>query len=256
MKKADYSKIAPLYDKGRSLSEENIDLWLKIISRLSGAREGARLLDLGCGTGRFAIPLATKLNYSVTGADSSKEMLAKAREKDANRLVKWDIEDAQSLSYPDKSFDLVFMSFLLQHCEDPARALLGCRRVLNDRGVILIRHAEIEQIQDDVVHTFFPETLAINVARPASAKRVESWLSEAGFSHIISEEIAQQTYTTGAARLEAVLLKGVSTLTMIPQEAFERGVKKLKQYIHKNPDDPWLLYDRITLTAGYKSKTA
>ena len=79
MKKADYSKIAASYDLGRFLSNRNYDLWLGIISRLSGKSEGARLLDLGCGTGRFAIPIAAKLRFQVTGADSSEEMLARAR---------------------------------------------------------------------------------------------------------------------------------------------------------------------------------
>ena len=70
MKKADYSKIAEFYDKGRSLSEQNMELWLKLISEHSGATQGAEVLDLGCGTGRFAIPMAERLGFEVTGADS------------------------------------------------------------------------------------------------------------------------------------------------------------------------------------------
>ena len=101
MKKADYSKIASFYDRGRTLSEYNMDLWFGAIARLSGAREGSRLLDIGCGTGRFAIPIANRLGCSVTGADSSAEMLDKARKKDSEKVVKWDVEDAQDLSYPD-----------------------------------------------------------------------------------------------------------------------------------------------------------
>ncbi len=254
MKKADYSKIAEVYDKGRYLSEKNIDLWLGIISRLSGAGEGARLLDLGCGTGRFAIPIAKKLHYKVTGADSSEKMLAKAREKDTGGLAKWDLEDAQSLTYPDKSYDIVFMSFLLHHCEDPAGVIRECQRILNERGVILVRHSLMELTRNDPEHTFFPESLALNKTRTIPLKALERWLREAGFSRIISEEIVQQTYTSGAARLESVRLKNTSSLTMIPQEAFERGVRKLKKYIEENPDDPWLLQDKMIMTAGYKWK--
>jgi ubiquinone/menaquinone biosynthesis C-methylase UbiE len=254
VKKADYSKIAPFYDKGRSLSEHNIDLWLGIISKYTKAPEGARLLDLGCGTGRFAIPIATKLRFSVTGADSSKEMLVKAREKDITKLVKWDLEDAQSLSYSDNSFDIVFMSFLLHHCDNPDKVVCECRRVLNDPGVILIRHAGIEQIRDDVEHTFFPETLAIDEARIFSVRKMENCLKEGGFSTITSEEIVQRTFTTCAARQDAILLKNTSSLTMIPQEAFERGLKRLHDYVQKHPNDPWLLHERMTMTAGYKGR--
>ena len=254
MRKADYSKIAEVYDKGRSLSEQNIDLWLGIISKYYRASEGARLLDLGCGTGRFAIPIATRLHYKVTGADSSEEMLVKARQKDTSRLVKWDMEDVQDLTYPDKSFDIVFMSFLLHHCDNQDKAIRECQRVLDDTGVILIRHAGIEQIRDDVVHTFFPEVVAIDESRIFSVRKMEQHLKEAGFSGIVSEEIIQQTYTVGAEHLKAVLLKNTSGLTMIPQEAFEKGVRLLRQYVDKNPIAPWLLYDRMTITAGYKGK--
>ena len=98
MRKADYSSIASYYDKGRSLSEQNIDLWLGLVVKFSRMSEGARVLDLGCGTGRFSIPMVIRLCFRVTGADFSEEMLEKAREKDTNGLVKWDREDAQQLT--------------------------------------------------------------------------------------------------------------------------------------------------------------
>jgi len=231
-----------------------MDLWLGIIAKYAKAPEGARLLDLGCGTGRFAIPIAVRLHYKVTGADSSEEMLVKARQKDTSGLVKWDLEDAQDLTYTDKSFDIVFMSFLLHHCDNQDKAIRECRRVLNDTGVILIRHAGIEQIRDDLVHTFFAEVVAIDEGRIFSVRKTEQYLKEAGFSGIVSEEIIQQTYTVGTEHLEAVLLKNTSGLTMISQEAFEKGVRLLRQYVDKNPVDPWLLYDRMTITSGYKGK--
>jgi MPBQ/MSBQ methyltransferase len=137
VKKADFSKIASFYDKGRDLSEQNIDLWLKAVAHLAKAPEGAKLLDIGCGTGRFAIPLAIKLRFKVTGADFSKEMLEKAREKDTGGLITWDIQDAQNLTYPDNSFDIVFMSHLLHHCDDPDKVIRECQRVLKAPGVIL-----------------------------------------------------------------------------------------------------------------------
>ncbi len=252
MKKADYSKIASVYDKGRNLSEQNIDLWLDVISRLAKAPRGAKVLDIGCGTGRFSIPMAKKLGYRVTGADFSTEMLEKAREKDTAKLVKWDKQDAQNLTYLDNSFDIVFMSHLLHHCDDPDKVIRGCRRVLSERGVILVRHGAIEQIRDDAEHTFFPEALAVDEARIFSLRQMENCLKEAGFSNITSEEIVQQTFVSAVDHLERVRLKNTSTLTLIAQDAFERGTEKLEKYIASHADDPWLLYDRMTLTAGYK----
>jgi ubiquinone/menaquinone biosynthesis C-methylase UbiE len=252
MKKADYSSIAAYYDRGRVLSEQNIDLWLGLVSKFSGMPEEARVLDLGCGTGRFSIPMATRLRFRIIGADSSMEMLEKAKEKDTANSVQWDLEDAQYLTYPEDSFDGVFMSHLLHHVDDPRQVLGECWRVLASPGVVLIRYGAIEQIRDDVEHTFFPEVLDIDEARTPTVKTVEEWLAEAGFQDIVSQEIVQRTFETSTEHLDKTQVKGNSVLSMISAEAFEKGIHALTQYIENNPDDPWLLHDRGTLTAGYK----
>ena len=252
MKKADYSKIAPLYDKGRSLSEQNIDLWLEVIVRLSRGSKGYRLLDLGCGTGRFAIPMAEKLGYRVTGVDASSEMLDKACEKDTSRRVTWDVQDAHHLSYGDASFDIAFMSHLLHHCASPTQVISECRRVLTQNGILLIRHSVIEEIRQDPESTFFPEARAINEARILSLKETMTLLREAGFLNIVSQKIVQRTSESGYALYERMSNKNVSALSMIPQEAFEQGLERLHAYVQEHPDDPWLLYDKMRMTAGYK----
>ncbi|HEY98582.1 MAG TPA: methyltransferase domain-containing protein [Dehalococcoidia bacterium] len=252
MKKADYSKIASFFDKGRPLPEQNIEQWLGIICRLSGAGRGTRLLDLGCGTGRFSFPFAVNLGCHVTGADSSPEMLARARKKDNGRLITWDIADAQFLPYKDESFDVVFMSHLLHHVDSPQRVIRGCYRVLVRGGVILVRYGAIDQIRNDIEHTFFPETLAIDQDRGISSGMVETWLHEAGFLDVISEEIVQRSFADAAAHLKADLNKCTSVLTMISPQAYKKGIAELRKYVRDHPDDPWLLYDRMTITAGYK----
>jgi SAM-dependent methyltransferase len=252
MRKADYSQIAPSYDKGRFLSEQVLGLWLDAMARLAGKPSGANLLDIGCGTGRFAIPLAKKLRFNVTGADFSPEMLAKAKEKDAEGLVRWEQQDAQNLTYPDSSFDIVFMSHLLHHCDNPKKVLRNCRRVLADDGVILVRHGAFEQIQNDPEHIFFPEAYLVDKRRIFSLEKMQEILKKAGFTNIVSEEIKQQTYLSGMDHLERVRLKNTSTLTLITQDAFERGFQRIQEFVQNHPGDPWLLHDRMTLTAGYK----
>lgn len=254
MQKADYSKIAVSYDKGRIISGQNINVALEAIARLSRIPGKARLLDLGCGTGRFTIPIAEKLRYRVTGADSSEEMLDKAREKDTEGQVQWDLMDARNLTYPENSFDIVFMSHLLHHVDEPSAVIRGCWRVLSGGGIIIIRWGDIESIRDDVEHTFFPETIAIDEARTFTIEQMEECLKEAGFSDVTSEKRVQHTYPTSQEHLESVKIKSTSVLTMISRNAFEKGINKLEDYIRKNPDDPWLLNDRMTITAGYKRR--
>ncbi len=253
MKKADYAKIALSYDKGASLSQQNIDLWLELIAKHPGATVGARVLDLGCGTGRFALPMARQLGFRVTGVDVYEEMLAKAREKDAAGLVAWDRQEAERLTYSDGSFDIVFMSHLLHHLASPPKAIGECKRVLKTPGTILVRYGDIEKIRGDVVHALFPEALAIDEARTPTIKLVETWLRGAGFAGVTSEEVVQQSYQAGIDRLNAIKFKNTSVLTLISQEAYEAGIQALVGYIESSPNDPRLLFDRLTLTIGFKN---
>jgi ubiquinone/menaquinone biosynthesis C-methylase UbiE len=82
MKKADYNRIASFYDKGHVIREKNLKLWINMISEHLTIGDDTKLLDIGCGTGRIALPLAAGLPISVTGADSSWAMLEKAKNKE------------------------------------------------------------------------------------------------------------------------------------------------------------------------------
>jgi ubiquinone/menaquinone biosynthesis C-methylase UbiE len=252
MIKADYSKIAFHYDKARLLSEQTMLIWLNLIARFSEPSTGSRLLDLGCGTGRFSLPLASKLRLDVTGLDSSEDMLAKAKEKDSNSVVKWVLADASALPYPDSLYDIVFMSHLLHHVESPLNVLKECGRILVPSGIVIIRYGAMEQIRNDVIHKFFPQVIEIDEQRTPTRQLVENWLVEAGFVSISSEEVAQQTYETSVEHLDAARGKSTSVLSMISEESFQTGLHNLEEYIAKNPDDEWLLFDKMTLSVGHK----
>lgn len=250
MKRADYAEISKSYDYGRRLSEHNTELWLELIRRHSQANEGANVLDLGCGTGRFALPMAERLGLKVIGADASQEMLDRAASKDAYGKVSWERVDAGRLPYAEGSFDVVWMSHLLHHLDDPGGVIGGCLRVLRPSGTLLVRYGAIEQIRGDVEHTLFPEALEIDEARTPSVQDVERWMTEAGFGSVESIEVAQETYPDAKSHLQAIRVRSTSVLTLISSSAFEEGVERAEQYVEAHPDDPWTRFDRMTLTLG------
>ena len=74
-----------------------------------GFDKSAKILDIGCGTGRHSIELA-KRGYSLTGIDLSDSMLAKAKAKaiDAGVSVDFIKKDARDFSFGD-SFNIAIM---------------------------------------------------------------------------------------------------------------------------------------------------
>jgi SAM-dependent methyltransferase len=79
--------------------------------RLAGLREGGTVLDLCCGPGRFAVPLARR-GFAVTGVDRSRFLLGKARAfaMEQGVEVEWVESDMRSFVRPG-AFDAVLNLF-------------------------------------------------------------------------------------------------------------------------------------------------
>ncbi|HEV2237356.1 MAG TPA: class I SAM-dependent methyltransferase, partial [Ktedonobacterales bacterium] len=102
---------------------------------------GGPLLDLACGTGRMAIPLAEQ-GYAVTGVDVVPEMIAWGREKAARAgvTVEWVVADARTFRL-GRQFPLCFMlanafQFFLAR-EDQEAMLASVRAHLAPEGCFL-----------------------------------------------------------------------------------------------------------------------
>jgi SAM-dependent methyltransferase len=97
----------------------------------------ARILDVGCGTGRLAVRLAHELPRArVTGCDFSHGMLRQAYARGG--ALTWVQGDAERLPFADGAFDAVVSTEAFHWFPDPDRALAGFHRVLAERGRLLI----------------------------------------------------------------------------------------------------------------------
>ena len=101
-----------------------------------------RMLDVGTGTGIFAEAFRDR-GLEVTGIDPNTDMLAAARRMVSG--VTFTEGTAESLPFPDRAFDLVFLSHVLHETADPLRALSEARRVASARVVVL----ELPYVDDD-----------------------------------------------------------------------------------------------------------
>jgi ubiquinone/menaquinone biosynthesis C-methylase UbiE len=110
-------------------------------ARLTGCPDGGDLLDVPCGFGRHAIPLAAA-GYRVTGVDRSKPLLDEARRRAGNaRRIKLVRADYRELPFADASFDAainLFSSLGYLGDDEDTRALAEIGRVLRPGGRLVI----------------------------------------------------------------------------------------------------------------------
>lgn len=97
----------------------------------AGIRQGTRVLDIACGTGRATFGAAAR-GALTRGLDFSTAMLAVAKAR--ARTISFDEGDAEALPYGDDEFDAVISNFGIHHVPRPALALREAHRVLRAGG--------------------------------------------------------------------------------------------------------------------------
>src|SRR5579864_2758647 len=129
----------PLYRDGRHYDAMNRDIVADIPFYVEEAkRAGGPVLELACGTGRLAIPIAQS-GIEIVGLDLTPSMLAHAREKAKRAGVAIELIAGDCRSFAlGRNFALIFMGFnSMQHLHDPASlaGLFACvRQHLADGG--------------------------------------------------------------------------------------------------------------------------
>jgi SAM-dependent methyltransferase/adenylate kinase family enzyme len=105
-----------------------------IVADTAALRTGDCVLDVACGTGVVTREALRRVGPTgrVTGLDASPGMLAVAREQ--GRAIEWHEGRAESLPFPDASFDAVVSQFGLMFFVDRVSALAEMRRVLRPGG--------------------------------------------------------------------------------------------------------------------------
>ena len=135
--KAAYRRYAGFYD---ALFGPVLQPGRRAVLEALKLRPGDRVLEVGVGTG-LSLPMYPA-TVKVTGIDLSSEMLAKAKlrvERRALANVEGLLEmDAESMAFPDASFDKVVAMYVMPVVRHPARVMEELHRVCRPDGEIYI----------------------------------------------------------------------------------------------------------------------
>jgi ubiquinone/menaquinone biosynthesis C-methylase UbiE len=141
--KAVYDRIAKEYDERIPGAGPADDLFTEneIAFLLSKIEPGQKVLDIGCGTGRFTVPLA-EIGADTSAVDISAGMLEVLSEKLADRGLSADLRlgDMCQLPFPDATFDVVTSFLALMHLPlaDRPAVWREVRRVLKPGGRMIL----------------------------------------------------------------------------------------------------------------------
>ena len=135
-----FAGIAPEYDRmGSVLSLGRDPSWRRFLVSRVNAIPGSWVLDVATGTGLVARELAAR-NVRVVGVDQSPAMLrrgqAAVRRYGLAERIRFVLAQAQTLPFPEETFDALTFTYLLRYVDDPAATLRELARVLRPGSVM------------------------------------------------------------------------------------------------------------------------
>ncbi len=140
-----FSSVATQYDLMNDLMSAGVHrLWKRFTVDLSHVRPGQQILDLAGGTGDLAGIFASKVGPTgnVCLGDINSQMLCVGRDRLLDRGITQNVHytqlNAESLPFPDNSFDCVSIAFGLRNVTQKDVALKEMYRILSPAGRLLI----------------------------------------------------------------------------------------------------------------------
>ena len=230
---ADYSQyyavVSPRFDQLRLDTKEEVErhcAWFMGSSNW----DGGRLLDVGCGTGRYAFVFALR-GMLVTGLDISQSQIAIAKCR-----IQTVIGSAPDLPFTGQAFEVVSFIMMLHQLSAAGtkKAIEQAHVVLVPRGRIWIKTCSHDDMRKRPFNDVFPSALKVNQNRYPPISDLRRLFFHHGFKPIRRITARDGYELTGAELLARFSLKHNSTLHLIPADEFTEGLRVLSSKFAAN----------------------
>ena len=187
------------------LSVENVALCAAAL----GLTQGARVVDLGCGTGVGTVALARAVGAggAVLGIDRNPVLLAAAQESSSEPQLRFKLADASRTGERTAQWDVCWLDRVLAHCVDPPSVLAEAARLLRSGGRLFSCEIDYAGLQiDDCSNALFEsiELYRESFACPAAAKELLPWLRAAFPRARVHQQQERFLLTTRSALVQAL----------------------------------------------------
>jgi SAM-dependent methyltransferase len=241
--RVEYDQVAPGYD--RRYGRGGMPGIAGALRRATVAAGAQRALEVGCGTGHWLPAFGAQ---RVLGADRSLGMLGRAAAKGEPRGAGTSAParpvllaaEANALPFADGSFDLIACVNALHHFGDARRFLERTVTLLRPGGALVVIGLDPGTGRDRwYLYDYFPETLPLDLERYPAHAAMRRWMTGLGLERVTTRA-AQRI--EGVQRGEAVFQDpilhryGTSQLTLLDDDAFERGMQRIRDAVDRGGD--------------------
>jgi SAM-dependent methyltransferase len=218
----DFGRRAASYDELRPTDENWWEVYEAVVRE--GDLSGRRVLDVGCGTGRFAAELASQAR--VWAVDQSPQMLEVARARAPG--VRFKEASVESLPFKDGWFERATM-WLVIHLVDRPRAFAELRRVLGSGGRLAIATFDPSYFGLFWFRDYFPSMEKIDRARFPTRTDFEVELPAAGFEAPRLTRLSQHAVVTRDVALERIRGRHIATFDLISDDEYRAGLERAER---------------------------
>ena len=210
-----------------------MELWSGVLARYI---DRSAVLDVGSGIGSWSELIAERFDAEVIGVEPSSRMREVAEREHSHPRVRYREGSAEQIPLADASSDVAFLSYVIHHVGDRAACGRELRRVLRPGGLVLVRSTLREALPRVPLFDFFPEALQVAEERMPTRATVTGLFEDHGFELLVDETIEQEMAPDLRAYYERVKPRAISTLELLGDAEFERGLERLRLAAERERD--------------------